>query len=451
MGLGKTAIILALIQELQLDNCIVIGPKRVVDEVWPAEIEKWDQFRSIEYGKLLGSPDERGRILLAPPRLTLLNFDNVLWTLKELGDHVWPYENVFIDESTRLKGYRISQGTKRSKGLGRHAHKRVNRWVNLTGTPAPNGLLDLWGPHWFIDGGYALGRSFTAFSQRWFYQKPKPRLFYKGHNAYADLIPFAHAQAEIETRMRATTLSIRTADYFPVAEPVVNVVEVNLPVQARREYRRMERSFFASLAAGDVTAATAAVKSNKLLQMANGAIYHEDGTWSALHEEKIEALKSILEEAAGANVLVAYHYRSDAERLRAVFPQAVDIVDKKAIERWNAGEVRLLLAHPKSAGHGLNLQDGGNRIVFFGEDWNLEDHLQIIERIGPARQKQSGYDRPVYVTHIIAKDTIDELVVKRRDAKESVMEALLERMKATGEDPCPIPASSSSSSLPSSL
>jgi SNF2 family DNA or RNA helicase len=191
----------------------------------------------------------------------------------------------------------------------------------------------------------------------------------------------------------------------------------------------MERDFFTDMAAGRVTAPTSAVKSNKLLQLANGAIYHEDQKWSWTHDEKIEAAKSVVEEAGGAPVLIAYQFQSDLQRLQEAFPKARTLKDKQAEYDWNAGRIPVLLAHPKSAGHGLNLQHGGNILVYFGQDWNLEDNLQILERIGPTRQMQSGYDRPVFVYNILARNTMDSVVRQRRDHKLTVMDSLMQAMK----------------------
>jgi len=420
MGLGKTATILWLIEELDLDDVLIVAPKRVIENVWPQESELWDEFRGLNVHSIMGTDLERKRHLLSLPRVSCINYDNILWLMSHIED--WPFKTVICDESTRLKGFRTTQGTKRSQALAKVAHVKVQRWINLTGTPNPNGYGDLWGQQWFVDGGQAMGRSFSACLQRWFYMDP----LRKGHYRKVHMLP--GAQKEIDARLKPTTLAIRTADWFDLAKPIENVLYVDLPAPARREYARMERQFFAQLEGGVITAANAAVKSNKLLQLANGAVYHQDGRWSWVHDEKIEALRSVIEESGRANILLAYHYVSDVERLREVFPDAVEIREPGAVERWNKGEISLLLAHPKSAGHGLNLQHGGNTIVFFGDDWNLEDHLQILERIGPARQKQSGYDRPVFVHHILARNTLDEVVARRRTSKASLMECLLEAM-----------------------
>jgi SNF2 family DNA or RNA helicase len=319
---------------------------------------------------------------------------------------------------TRLKSFRIRQGSKRAGALGRVAHSKVTRFIGLTGTPGANGLKDLWGQTWFLDRGERLGRTFSAFQDRWF------RTGYDGFS----MSPMAHAQGEIEAALKDICL---TVSGLPVDEPIFNSIEVDLPPAARGLYEDMERDAFAEIAEHGIEAVNPAVKMSKCLQMANGALYVDDsGAWEEIHDAKLEALESVVEEANGACVLVAYNFKSDLARLRKRFPQAwVLDADPQTIVEWNAGKIPLLLAHPASAGHGLNLADGGNILAFFGLDWSLELHMQIIERIGPMRQKQAGYDRPVFVHFIVARDTVDATVLERLRSKRSVQDVLLEAMK----------------------
>ena len=223
-----------------------------------------------------------------------------------------------------------------------------------------------------------------------------------------------------------------TVKGLPVDAPIVNIIPVELPPRAREAYRDMAKTFFSMLSAVvGVEAATAAAKSTKLLQMTNGAVYDEQKNWHEIHDAKIQALESIMEEAAGAPVMVAYHWRHDLVRLRKAFPYARELDnDPQTIRDWNAGKIRMLIAHPQSAGHGLNLQDGGNILAFFGVDWNLEYHDQIIERIGPMRQKQAGHDRPVFLHYILAADTLDYQVLDRLIHKRSVQDVLMEALRA---------------------
>jgi SNF2 family DNA or RNA helicase len=310
------------------------------------------------------------------------------------------------------------------------AFKHVKRFIELTGTPSPNGLVDLWGQCWFLDQGERLGRTFSAFAERW---------FMTGYNGFG-LTPRANAQAEITERIKDLCLTIDPADYFDLRAPIVTNIYVDLPPAARRIYREMERQMFAAIGDRTVEAFNAAAVTNKCLQLSNGAVYvdahaTEDASprskeWREVHDAKLAALDSIVEEAAGAPVLVAYNFRSDLARLHAAFPYArVLDTDPDTIRAWNAGEIRMLLAHPASAGHGLNLQDGGNILVYFGHSWNLEEREQILERIGPVRQAQAGHDRGVFVYNLVATGTVDEVVLERLVSKCSVQDALRGAMK----------------------
>jgi SNF2 family DNA or RNA helicase len=302
--------------------------------------------------------------------------------------------------------------------LGEVAHTHVSRFIGLTGTPAPNGVKDLWGQIWFLDKGLRLGQSFSAFAMRW---------FRKGYDGYS-LVPYDHTQAEVEEKLKDICLTVRG---LPVDEPITNLIYVDLPSDARRMYAEMEAEMFTVLNDEGVEAANAAVRTQKCLQLANGALYvDEDGKWEMVHDAKLDALESIIEEANGAPVLVAYNFKHDLARLQGRFRQGrVLDADPNTIRDWNAGRISILFAHPASAGHGLNLADGGNILAFYGVNWNLEEHMQIIERIGPMRQKQAGYDRPVFVYPILARNTVDDLVMDRLTSKKSVQEILLEALK----------------------
>lgn len=430
MGTGKTSSTLTALDALTLLDdpfpALVLAPLRVAQSTWPSEVSKWAHLAGLKVRAAVGETNARVAALHAGADLVATNYEQVPWLVDHWGDR-WPYKTVIADESTRLKSFRLRQGGVRAQALGKVAHKHVRRWVNLTGTPAPNGLLDLWGQSWFLDAGQRLGRTFNAFENRWFASKQV------GASPHArQLTALPGAQAEIEQRLADLTITVRASDFLDLPPLVENVIEVELPPSARRHYRELEREMFTVLAGGtEVEAFNAAAKTMKCLQAANGALYVDDqGTWKELHDAKIDALASVVEEAAGNPVLVAYHFKSDLARLQRAFPQARTLdADPRTIEAWNLGRIPLLLAHPASAGHGLNLQDGGNIIVFFSLNWNLEEHEQIIERIGPTRQAQAGYDRPVYVHRIVARDTVDELVLMRLQSKASVQQVLLEAMK----------------------
>lgn len=422
MGTGKTTATLTAVDALllagQSSPTLVLAPLRVATSVWPEESRKWEHLRGIEVSAVVGSVTERTAALRRDVAVHTVNYDNLPWLVEHLGGR-WPYESVIADESTRLKGFRLRQGTARAKAIARVAHTRVKRWVNLTGTPSPNGLADLWGQTWFLDGGERLGRTYEGFKQRW---------FQKSHDGYSvDPLPFA--QEQIQDRLRDLCLSVDLREHVDLREPVVNTIFVDLPVKARQLYRQMEREMFAELEGHPIEAFHAAARTMKCLQFANGAVYvdEEAKAWREVHDVKLQALADVVEESAGAPVLVAYHFRSDLERLKRAFPRGRQLdQDPQTVIDWNAGRIPVLFAHPKSAGHGLNLQDGGNTIVYFSHDWNLEERMQILERVGPTRQLQSGHDRPVFVHNIVARGTVDELVMARVETKRSVQDLLLE-------------------------
>lgn len=430
MGMGKTVSALTALDILEITEpgpALVLAPLRVATSTWPDEAAKWEHLRNVEVSVVVGKPEERRAALKRPATIYVTNYDNLPWLVEHYGDK-WPFRKVVADESTKLKSFRLRQGGVRAQSLARVAHCKVDRFIELTGTPSPNGLQDLWGQAWFLDKGVRLGRSFEAFKARWF------RSIQVGNDRHAvRLEPLPFAQEQIEDRMRDLCLSLDARDYFDISQPIVNVIRVELPAKARRLYKDMEREMFLALESGaEVEAFNAASKTVKCLQLANGAIYTDDtcSAFAEIHDAKLQALEDIIEEAAGMPVLVAYHFKSDLARLQRAFPKG-RALDKnpQTIRDWNAGKIPVLFAHPASAGHGLNLQDGGNILAFFGHWWDLEQFQQIIERIGPTRQAQAGHDRPVFIHHIVAADTVDELVIARRESKREVQDLLLEAMK----------------------
>lgn len=431
MGTGKTVSTLTSLDILELIEpgpTLILAPLRVAASTWPDEAQKWKHLRNIEVSAVVGNVAERRAALRKPANIFTTNYEQLPWLVEELGDK-WPFSKVVADESTKLKSFRLRQGSVRARALGKVAHRHVKRFIQLTGTPSPNGLIDLWGQAWFLDKGIRLGRSFDAFKSRWF------QSVQVGADRHAvRLDPFPFAQEQIEDRLRDLCLSIDARDWFDIAKPIVNVVRVELPAKARQLYRDMEREMFLQIGDSEVEAFNAASKTMKCLQLANGAIYTDDaGNWAEVHDAKLQALESIIEEAAGMPVLVAYHFKSDLARLRKAFPKGRHLdKDPQTIRDWNVGKIPVLFAHPASAGHGLNLQDGGNILAMFSHDWNLENFQQIVERIGPTRQAQAGYNRPVFIHHIVANDTVDDIVLARRESKREVQDLLLEAMKQRG-------------------
>lgn len=441
MGLGKSVCTLTALANLhffgEIDHpVLVIAPLRVAQSTWPEEVAKWDHLKDVVCLPILGSASQREEVLRrylprqgksVEKRLQIftINYENLGWLVEKLGAK-WPFKTVIADESTKLKGFRLRQGTARARALVRVAWTLVDRFIELTGTPSPNGLQDLWGQMWFIDRGRRLGKSFTAFEERW---------FHKGWDGFS-IKPHNHSQKEIEMQLRDCCLSLDAADWFSLKEPIVNPIYVDLPPKAMEQYKEFERKMFIELQEEEknhqIEAVSAGALTLKCLQIANGAMYvgESNEEWVDVHDAKIEALRDVVEEAAGMPVLVAYHFKSDLARLRAAFPRG-RVLDRspETIHDWNAGKVPILFAHPASAGHGINLQHGGNIVVFFGHWWDLEQFQQMIERIGPVRQLQAGYNRPVFIHHLIARGTVDETVMERRESKRSVQDLLLEAMK----------------------
>ena len=426
MGLGKTSATLTALERLNLLEpvypALVVAPLRVAKTTWPEEVEKWAHTEHLRVSAIVGDFDERMKALHTKADIYTINYEQLEWLVKLYGKK-WPFRTIISDEATKLKNFRIRQGGKRAKALYQVSWLDiVNRFIELTGTPSPNGLQDLHGQIHFLDQGKRLGRTYTGFQQRW---------FQKAWDGYG-LNPLPHAQGEIEERLEDICLSIRPEDWFDLKKPIPVPVYVDLPPKARKLYTEMEKEMFMELDGEDVEAFNAAARTMKCLQLANGAAYvgeEETRRWVAVHDEKIEALKSIEAEAAGMPLLVAYNFRSDLARLRKAFPRSRVLDDNpKTLKDWNKGKIPMLLTHPASAGHGLNMQDGSNILVFFAHNWNLEEYEQICERIGPMRQMQSGHNRPVFHYHIIARNTVEETVMERLETKAKVQDLLMERM-----------------------
>jgi len=293
----------------------------------------------------------------------------------------------------------------------------------MTGTPTPNGMADLWGQCYFIDKGKRLARSYTAFQERWFRVIPGNQFH------QTELMP--HSAEEIQELISDISLVLRASDFFDLPPIIHNSVEIELPAKARKLYDKMEEEFFVEVDGRSIDAVSAGSKSIKLRQLASGSIYHEDGKWTHVHEEKVDALRSIRTEACGMPVLVAYFFKSDLEKLLKAFPEGKALDKKqKTIDDWNAGKIQVLFVHPASAGHGLSLQYGSNILCFFSVDFNSEYFDQVIERLGPMRQFQAGLNRKVFVHYILAKDTIDrhvfDIVTGKTTFQAAFKQALLD-------------------------
>lgn len=428
MGAGKTGAVLTALSAVEaLDEApvLIIGPKRVARKTWPSETAKWTQTAHLDVSPIVGTLTERFQALGKDRAFYSINYEHIPWLVEHFGRN-WPFKTIVADELTRLKGHRLKGGGRRAASLARVAHRYCDRFIGLTGTPSPNGLKDLWGQLWFIDQGQRLGRTHEAFRDRWF----RPSLSGFGVD------PFDFAQQQIQDAISDVCLTIDPADYIKVDSVIETDVPVYLPAKARRHYREMEQQMYTELEADfsvhEIEAVNAGVRTQKCLQLAGGAVYTDEFSkeFETLHTAKIEALESIIEEACGAPVLVSYQFRHELHRILKHFPQARYFDDDPQTEdAWNRGEIPIMVSHPASAGHGSNLQYGGNILVDFGSGWDAEGDDQIIERIGPMRQMQSGLNRPVYRYRLMAENTVDYLVKQRRDTKRSVQSILLEALK----------------------
>lgn len=420
------------------DRILILAPLRVASVTWPDEQEKW-HFPNLRVVDGTGAAKWREQALNSDANVVCINYEAIEWLTSYYGDD-WPFTVVVADESTKLKSFRSKGGSKRAKALGKVAHKamatgkKIKRWINLTGTPSPNGLKDLWGQTWFLDAGARLGSSFTAYTERYFDAKRV------GANAFAvQHIPKSASDKQIHKALKDISLTVDAAEYFGCEKAVIVPVKVTMPKKAQEIYAQMEKELFAKLEQGEVEAANAAAKTSKCLQIAGGAVYvpnengEPSGEWEEVHPAKLDGLESIVEELQGAPLLVAYQYKHDVTRIQKRFPGAVVLAKgKKAdqqIKDWNAGKISMFLVHPASAGHGLNLQDGGHHLALFNDTWNYEHYAQVLERIGPVRQHQAGHPRPVFVYLIQSVGTLDETVAERRDGKRSVQDLLLDYMK----------------------
>ena len=423
MGLGKTLTTLSAIKELVLDygvvnKVLVIAPLSVTT-VWADEVAKWDNFSALTLSLVTGSAANRKAALFTDVDIYIINVDNVAWLVEYYG-RAWPFDMIVIDELSTFK----SASTRRFKAL-RKVRPKASWVVGLTGTPSPNGLQDLWSQIYLLDRGERLGTSMTKYRQTYFYP-----LSGQGYVVYKWGLKEG-AEDKIHEKISDICISMKAKDYLKLPGRVDNVIEVQLPQEALRTYHTLKRQFVAELAGETVTASNAAVLSNKLLQMASGKVYYnEDHDEVTLHTAKLEALERVVEEAQGQPILVFYTFKHERDRLLNHFKQAKQL-DVKAgdVKRWNAGEIPMLLANPQSAGHGLNLQQGGHIIVWYNLTWSLEQYLQAN-----ARLDRQGQTQPVIVHHLVAKGTIDEQVMEALKYKNSSQEALMAAVKAAIEE-----------------
>jgi SNF2 family DNA or RNA helicase len=433
-GMGKTGTVLTALDILKLASssffpAIVLAPLRVAQVVWPGEQRKWIDFEGMKVATILGTAQEREEALLRTGcDVFVVNYDNIQWLVERLG-RKWPFRIVCADESTKIKNFRgwldpdgnfktNGKGGKRSAALASIA-QNTGRWMNLTGTPATNGLSDLWGQQWFVDYGKRLGRTYGDYKRRFFMTDE-----YTGA-----LSAQMGAEPVIHQLLADCTMALRPEDWLPIEQPINTKIEVEMAPAVAKMYRKMEREYFIELGnPGQLTqveATNALAKSAKLLQLAVGAVYDAEKHVHHVHDGKLDALEDVIEECGGEPVLVAFHFRFDVARIKQRFPDAREIKTEQDVADWNAGKIQLGLGHPASLGHGQNLQDGGRIVVFYSHTWDLELRLQFIERVGPTRQAQSGYKRSVLIYDLVTLGTIEREVLMRHELKLSIQEALM--------------------------
>ncbi|EOS76665.1 hypothetical protein C817_04114 [Dorea sp. 5-2] len=414
-GLGKTVITLTAVWELLFDyfdvrKVLVVAPLRVARDTWGGELEKWEHLSGIGMSKVLGPEKERLAALEREAQVYVINRENVEW-LVDSGR--WDFDMVVIDELSSFKSHRA----KRFKAL-KKVRPRVRRIVGLTGTPAPNGLIDLWAEIGLLDMGQRLGRFIGGYRERFFLPDKRSRQMVFSYK------PRDGAEEAIYGLISDICISMRACDYLDMPECVYNRVEVSMSGREAELYERLERDMLLPFADGDIDAVNAAGLSNKLLQMANGAVYDENGKVKRIHDRKLEALEDLIEAANGKPVLVAYWYRHDLERIRERVG-AVELDTAEDMGRWNAGEVPVAVIHPASAGHGLNLQAGGSTLVWFGLTWSLELYQQMNARLW-----RQGQEDTVVIHHLIAKGTLDERVMAALERKDCGQAALVDAVRA---------------------
>ena len=452
MGLGKTVSALTAFRQLldmfEVNHILVIAPLLVAEETWPDEIEAWEHTSVLEYEVLTGAVERRENRAKRLPEISIINTENVGWLVEFWGDD-WPYDMVCIDEISRFKNpakrtkptkravekvveqtiaelpkgtppedieVAVAKATKKIKrnltrfGALASVRGRVDRFIGLTGTMAPNGLLDLWSQFYLLDQGERLFTSFHQYRTRYF----------EGDYMGFKYAPRPGAFESIVERISDITVSMRTEDYVDMPPLLHNTIKVKLPPKVMAQYRKFEKTLL--LEEHDIEAVNNGVLTGKLLQLANGSVYDEEGNVVEIHSLKLDALDSVIEEAAGAPVLVAYSYQFDLEKLRRKYPKAEVVGEAPNLQkRWNNGEIPILLAHPASAGHGLNLQYGGSVTVWYGLNWSLELYQQLNKRL-----HRPGQEDTVVIHHIVAEGTVDERVMAVLPEKEATQDALTE-------------------------
>lgn len=416
MGLGKTVITLTVIEELKNNyleelKVLVIAPKRVAEDTWTTEYEKWDHLKNLKVVKVIGNSKQRKAALEKEADIYIITRDNIAWLVDFLGKD-WDFNTVIIDELSSFKNHQ----SKRFKAL-RKVRPFINRIIGLTGTPAPNGYEDLWSQIYLLDRGERLGKTISEYRRKYF-----NTLYRHGYNEYELK---EGAKEQIDGILKDLCISMKAKDYLKLKEPLYINRIAKLDEKEYKLYKDMERDAVLELEDENITALSAAAVSNKLLQLANGAVYTNEKEIIHIHDKKLEVLEELIEEAKGEPVLVFYNFKHDKERILERFKDTRVLDTDQDIKDWNNKKIKVLLAHPASAGHGLNLQEGGSIIIWFGLTWSLELYQQANARLNRQGQKET-----VRIYHIIAEKTIDERVLEVLKGKNTRQEELLRKLKA---------------------
>ena len=426
-GLGKTSVTLTAINDLLFDyfeirKVLVIAPIRVAQHSWPDEIRKWEHLQDLIFSVAVGTAEERKAALQKQADIYIINRENVQWLIEESGSKL-DFDMLIIDELSSFKNHQ----TKRFKALMK-ARPKVKRIVGLTGTPSSNGLMDLYAEFRLLDMGERLGRFIGQYRLQYF--SPDKR---NGMVVYS-YKPLPGAEDAIYEKISDITISMRATDHLDMPELVNSEYVVQLSDSEKEKYTELKKELILELPDGEITAANSASLSNKLSQMANGAIYDDNGETVNIHDQKLDALEDMIEAANGKPVLVAYWFKHDLERIQQRLKKLHiphSTMDKpESIRRWNKGEIPVALIHPATAGHGLNLQSGGNCLVWFGLTWSLELYQQTVARLW----RQGQQSATVVIQHIITKGTVDERMMKALQEKDETQSALLDAVKAELEN-----------------
>ena len=414
-GLGKSVITLTALDELMYNyfkvyKVLVIAPLRVAQDTWSKECEKWEHLKFLTISKVLGSEKERLRALGEKTALYVINRENVEWLVK---NHKWDFDMVVIDELSSFKSY----SSRRFKAL-RKIRPLIKRIVGLTGTPTPNGLMDLWAQIYLLDMGERLGKFIGQYRNTYFEPDKRSREVIFSYKSRLG------AEEQIYEKLSDICISMKACDYLKMPDRIDNRIEVSLSEAEMKLYQILEKDMLLPFTDGDIDAVNAAALSNKLLQMSNGAVYDENHQVKFIHNRKLDALEDLIEAVNGKPVLIFYGYQHDKERITKQF-KVQEINTSEDISRWNEGNIPIAIAHPAATGHGLNLQSGGSTIIWFSLPWSLELYQQANARLWRQGQKET-----VVIHHIITKGTIDEDVIKTLGVKDKSQNALLEAVKA---------------------